>query len=443
MLRSRMLSRREMLGSSLALGAFVLPGTARAGAARRARGVILLMLEGGMSHLESWDPKPNAPAEVRGEFGSIATSVPGLRFSEYLPELARQAHVFNLLRSVSSDSRNDHSPGMHLLLTGWENTAAGVAMQRFNSQHPAQGSIIANQLGITAPGGVPRFVAVPKRGQIGGVVNFATPAFLGAACDAWETGAPPPGARRPMPLPPGLFLSRDALDRLNDRLALRAAFHRLNATVERDPGLERLNAHYQSAYHMLSGQRLCRALDLGQEPVALRERYGDSSIGQSLLLARRLVEAGVTYVLVDPYGSTSWDFHSGNFQGHRTLLPPLDRGVSDLLADLAQRGMLDEVLVMVSSEMGRTPAINRSAGRDHWTYAYSVLLAGGGLTRGQVVGSTTALGEWPSSRPVSVPEILATVYHQLGIDPNTLLHDEQGRPVGILPEAKPIRELVV
>src|SRR5207253_8234125 len=140
----------------------------------------------------------NAPAEVRGEFGTAATSVPGLRFSEYLPELARQAHVFNLLRSVNSDSRNDHSPGMHLLLTGWENTAAGVALQRFNNQHPAQGSIIANRLGTTAPGGVPRFVAVPKRGQIGGAVNFATPAFLGAACDAWQTGAPPASARQPM-----------------------------------------------------------------------------------------------------------------------------------------------------------------------------------------------------------------------------------------------------
>ena len=314
-------------------------------------------------------------------------------------------------------------------------------MQRFNSQHPAQGSVIAQQLGITAPGGVPRFVAVPKRGQIGGVVNFATPAFLGPARDAWETGAPPPSARQPMPLPPGLFLSRDALNRLDDRLALRAAFHRLNEGVESDPALGRLNAHYQNAYQMLSGQRMCRALDIDREPVALRERYGNSMIGQSLLLARRLVEAGVTYVLVDPYGTTAWDFHSGNFSGHRRLLPPLDRALSALLGDLDQRGLLDEVLVLVSSEMGRTPAINRSAGRDHWTYAYSVLLAGGGLTRGQVVGSTTSLGEWPSSRPISVPEILATVYDRLGIDPNTLLNDEQGRPVAILPEAKPIREL--
>jgi hypothetical protein len=314
-------------------------------------------------------------------------------------------------------------------------------MQRFNTQHPAQGSIIAHQLGMAAPGGVPRFVTVPKRGQIGALVNFATPAFLGAGYDAWETGAVPPSARRPMPLPPGLFLSRDSLNRLNDRLALRNAFHRLSFNLERDPALARLNTHYQNAYQVLSGQRLCRAFDLGREPVALRERYGNSSIGQSLLLARRLVEAGVTYVLVDPYGTTSWDFHSGNFHGHRTLLPPLDRALSALFLDLDQRGMLDEVLVLVSSEMGRTPAINRSAGRDHWTYAYSVVLAGGGLTRGQVVGSTTALGEWPSSRPITVPEILATVYQQLGIDPNTVLHDGEGRPVPILPEAKPIREL--
>src|SRR6516164_7464249 len=152
---SRALTRRELLQSSLALGAFCLPGPVRAASRPRARGVIVLMLEGGMSHLESWDPKPNAPAEVRGEFGSLATSIPGLRFSEYLPELARQAHVFNLLRSVNCDARNDHSPGMHVLLTGWENTAAGVAMQRANFAHPAQGAVIAHQLGFTTPDGVP------------------------------------------------------------------------------------------------------------------------------------------------------------------------------------------------------------------------------------------------------------------------------------------------
>jgi hypothetical protein len=431
-----------MLGASLALGAFLLPGPARAGVAKgRARGVILILLEGGMSHLESWEPKPNAPAEVRGEFTTITTTVPALRVSEHLPELAHQAHLYNVIRSVNCDARNDHSPGMHLLLTGWENTAAGVSMERFNHRHPAMGSVIAHQLGVTSAAGLPRYVALPRRGQIGGQVNFATPTFLGPACDAWETGTPPASARQPMP-PPGLFLSRDGLNRLNDRMSLRAAFNRLNETLDRRTVTDCMDAHYQRAYQMLGGQRLCQALDLGREPAAVRIRYGESLIGQGLLLARRLVEAGVTYVLVDPYGTTSWDFHADNFRGHKTLLSPMDHAVSALLTDLDQRGLLEEVLVVLASEMGRAPTINRAAGRDHWTYAYSVMLAGGGLTRGQVLGSTTALGNWPSSRPVTVPEILATLYHQLGIDPNALLCDEQGRPVPILPEAKPISELL-
>jgi hypothetical protein len=405
--------------------------------------VVLLMLQGGMSHLESWDPKPNAPAEVRGEFRPIATTVPSLHVSEYLPNLARQAHLYNVIRSVHCDARNDHSPGMHILLTGWENTGAGVALERFNYHHPAQGSIVAHQLGVTSARGLPRYVALPRRGQIGGQVNYATPSFLGPACDAWETGAPPASASQPMSLPPSLFLSRDDVRRLNDRLALRRSLHHLYGDLDRDAAFRRLDGHYQRAQQVLAGQGLCQALDLSREPLSLRERYGSTLVGQSLLLARRLVEAGVSYVLVDPYGTTSWDFHSNNFPGHRNLMPPMDRAVSAFLGDLDQRGLLSEVLVLVAGEMGRTPRVNNSGGRDHWTFAYSVLLAGGGTTRGQVLGSTTSQGEWPSARPVTVPEILATLYHQLGIDAGTLLRDEQGRPLPILPETRPIRELLV
>jgi hypothetical protein len=432
-----------MLGSSMALGAFFLPDKVVSAAPRvRASGVVVLMLEGGMSHLDSWDPKPRAPAEVRGEFRPIATTVPSVHVSEYLPALARQAHLYNLIRSVHCDARNDHSPGMHLLLTGWENTAAGVAMERFNYQHPSQGSIVAHQLGVTSTRGLPRFVALPRRGQIGGQVNFATPAFLGPGHDAWETGAPPASASRPMTLPPSLFLSPAAVRRLNDRVALRRSLSRLHADLDRDATSQRLDNHFEQAHRVLAGQQLCRALDLSQEPLGLRERYGNTLVGQSLLLARRLVEAGVSYVLVDPYGTTSWDFHSNNFSGHRNLLPPLDRALSTFIADLDQRGLLPEVLVLAASEMGRTPRVNNSAGRDHWTHAFSVLLAGGGTTRGQVLGSTTSQGEWPSSRPVTVPEILATLYHRLGIDPNAMLRDEQGRPMAILPDTRPIRELL-
>ncbi len=438
------LSRRDVLRSSLALGAFLLPvslNSAGSASRRRARGVILIMLEGGMSHLESWDPKPSAPAEVRGEFASIATTVPGLRIGEYLPRLARHAHLFNVVRSVHCDARNDHSPGMHLLLTGWENTAAGVALQRFNREHPGQGSVVAHLLGPASPQGAPRSVVVPRSGHINGQVRYDGPAFLGPACEAFETGDPPADDRLPMGMPPSLSLSKDfPLARLRDRLALRQSFRQANRALDRGAGP--LEAHYQKAVTLLTGQRMSQALDLGREPVALRQRYGSSRIGQGLLLARRLVECGVTYVLVDAYRNMEWDTHTQNFSRHRALLPPLDQAVAALLADLEQRGQLDEVMVVLASEMGRTPRVVAGAGRDHWTYAYSVMLAGGGLTRGQVLGETTSKGERPGKRPVSVPEVLATIYHQLGIDPNTLLHDEQRRPIAILPEARPIRELL-
>ncbi|HEY7313909.1 MAG TPA: DUF1501 domain-containing protein [Gemmataceae bacterium] len=441
------LTRRQWMCSTLALGAFLLPGAgANADAARRrqrARSTIFIMLEGGMSHLESWDPKPNAPKEVRGEFGTIATAVSGLRISEHLPRLAQQAHLYNLLRSVHCDARNDHSPGMHLLLTGWENTNAGVALETTNRKHPAQGCILAHERGVVSPSGAPRFVALPRARQIGGQVKYAGPSFLGSTCEAFETGDAPADASRPMQLPPSLGLARDLpLGRLNDRQALRLALGRLNVALERDPTARRIDAQYQKALQILTGQGMCEALDLQREPVSVRERYGNHRIGQSLLLARRLVERDVTYVLVDPYGNNDWDTHNENFKGHKALLPPMDQAVAALLVDLEQRGLLDEVVVVLASEMGRAPRISGHAGRDHWTYAYSVMIAGGGLTRGQVLGETTSKGEWPSRRPVTVPEIHATIYRQLGIDPNAILHDALGRPIPILPEGRPIRELI-
>jgi hypothetical protein len=440
------LTRRQLLRSSLGLGAFVLPGAfARAGQTpaprRRARGVILVLLEGGMSHLDTWDPKPSAPAEIRGEFQTIATSVPGLRIGEHMPHLARQAHLYNLVRSVHADARNDHAPGMHLILTGYENKDVGVSMTRLNLHNPSQGAVIAHKLGATSAAGVPRFVAYPGRGQQGGQTNFTRAAFLGGACEAFTTGDLPAG-NEPVRLPPGLVLPKDvSVSRLGERDHLRRTFDRLNAALDNDPATTNQDVHYRRALEVLTAQRLAKAFDVNREPQPLRERYGKSAIGLGLLLARRLVEAGVTYVLVDPYAQT-WDTHSENFKGHRSLLPPVDRGVATLLTDLDQRGLLDEVLVLMASEMGRAPILNRAAGRDHWTAAYTVLLAGGGLSRGQVLGSTTSKGERPGTRPVTVPELLATVYHQLGIDPNDMIKDAQQRPIPILPECRPIRELI-
>jgi uncharacterized protein (DUF1501 family) len=232
-------------------------------------------------------------------------------------------------------------------------------------------------------------------------------------------------------------------ERLQDRMALAATFNRLRTDLDRSPITSRMDAHYQGAVKVLTGRRMQEAFEMGREPPAVRSVCGEHPVGQGLLLARRLVEADVTYVVVNTGMAASWDTHSNNFnQLKNVLLPPMDRGVAALLRDLDERGLLDDVLVLVAGEMGRTPLVNASAGRDHWTSAYSVFLAGGGLTRGQVLGSTTADGRYPNGRPVTVHEILATVYHQLGVDANMLLKDAQGRPVPILPEGKPIGELL-
>jgi hypothetical protein len=344
---------------------------------------------------------------------------------------------------VYCDARNDHSPGLHLLLTGYENTGAGVALDRFNNQYPSMGAIVARLRGAISPNGAPRFTALPTRSQLGGQVSYATSAFLGSSCEAFETGEAPSAASQAMILPPSLTLPKDLpLSRLEDRLSLRRAFNDLRRSLDSDAAAEGIEPHYEKAFQMLSGDRMRGALDIGREPASQRERYGNNRVGQSLLLARRLAEAGVTYVLVDPYPAQAWDTHAANFVGHRQLLPSMDIAVSALIADLDERGMLDETMVLVASEMGRSPLVGTGAGRDHWTYAYSAVIAGGGLTRGQVLGSTTAKGEWPEKRPVTVPEILATAYHQLAIDPNSAIRDGQARPIPILPNPKPIVELV-
>jgi hypothetical protein len=443
-----LVTRRQMLSAGLGLGAFMLTGSRSLAATPssptpRAKGIILVMLQGGMSQFETWDPKPKAPREIRGEFETIATTMPGLRVGELMPLLAREAHRFNIIRSVHSDSRNDHSPGMHLLLTGYENTAAGIALERFNYRYPAMGSIVARCLGPISPNGAPRFTALPTRGQLGGEVSYATASFLGPNFESFETGEAPESSSKPMSLPPSLTLPQDlSLSRLEDRLSLRRELNELNRELDRNAVAAGIDPQYEKAYQMLSGTRIRGALDLGQEPASLRERYGSHRAGQSMLLARRLIEAGVTYVLVNPYASQAWDTHADNFPRHRKLLPSMDKAVSALVVDLDERGLLDDVIVLVASEMGRTPLIASNGGRDHWTYAYSVMIAGGGLTRGQLLGSTSARCEHPEHRPVTVPEILATIYHLLGIDPNTVIRDSQGRPIPILPDPRPIPELI-
>ena len=296
------------------------------------------------------------------------------------------------------------------MLTGHENVGAGVALEQTNLRHPSVGSVLARRLGITDNHGVPRFVTLPRSTQLNGAVNYNGPSFLGAAFQAFEAGDPPQTSHESPVLPPGLVLPCElSPERLRDRMALATTFNRLRDDLNRDPNTGRMYAHYKQALHVLTSQRMQAAFALAQEPQSVRSAYGDHAVGQGLLLARRLVEAGVTYIVVNTGQGGSWDTHSNNFnQLKNVLLPPMDRGVAALLQDLDERSQLDEVLVLVAGEMGRTPVVNASAGRDHWTTAYSVFMAGGGLTRGQVLGSTTPDGRHPHTRPVAVHDILAT-----------------------------------
>ncbi|GAB4138864.1 MAG: DUF1501 domain-containing protein [Planctomycetaceae bacterium] len=441
-------SRRRFLTGGIGLGALMLPTfssrrlpAANQSPAPRAKSVIVLLLEGGMSHLETWDPKPNAPKEIRGTFSTIETTNPGLRIGEHMPKLAQQAHRYNVIRSVHSAARN-HSPGLHWILTGYDNPAAGIAGQKINKV-PSVGSIVAMQRGGNTPEGLPNFVAVPNRSQLGGRVNFAGAAHLGASFEAFNSGPVPRRANARYAIPSGLTLPKEIpLGRLQNRKALLGSLDALEKERNRADQLHGLTDYQNQAFDLLLGDRGRRAFDINQESKKTRELYGNSVMGQGTLLARRLVEAGVSYILVNYSKNNSWDTHRGNFTRlKKTLLPPMDQAVSALLSDLDERGLLDDTLVLLMGEMGRTPRINKTAGRDHWPDVYSAMIAGGGLTRGQVLGSSTRDGGKPGTRPVHVQEVLATVYTQLGIDPHLMIPDRQNRPTAILPESAPFHEL--
>jgi len=444
------LSRRRFMQSSIGLGAFVLPRTKLAaapqdstGTGNRAKSVIVLLLEGGMSHLDTWDPQPHAPAEIRGSFSPIQTTNPELIVGEHMPRLAAQAHLYNVVKSAYMDNaRRDHSPGLHWVLTGYDNQAAGVSMVKEND-FPSVGAIVAHETGPITAKGLPSFVTVPSRKQLRGRVNYTRALYLGGACDALESGAVPDRADGQYTVPMGLTLPADvSLGRLQDRRALLKTFDQLRLRQDQS-ALRLTNVYQRQAFDLLLRDRGRQAFDINQEPPHIRKMYGNSYMGQRALLARRLVEAGVTYVLVNFSKNNSWDHHRRIFPRLKEqMLPAMDQATSALLSDLEQRGLLDDVLVLQTGEMGRTPRINDQSGRDHWPDVFSLMMAGGGLTRGQTLGSSDRNREYPQTRPVHFHEILATLYHQLGIDPNLVIHDRQERPIRILPEAEPVHELM-
>lgn len=399
----------------------------------RARSCILIWLDGGPSHLDSFDPKPDAPAEVRGPFKSIPTSVTGVHVSELLPQTAAILKDVALVRSVTSPL-GEHNFGTHYLLTGYKPTPA--------LEYPAHSSVVAH---LRERGGdLPPNIAVPNMRVGGG--KFTPQGFLPVSTGPFEVGGDP---SRPD------FRVRD-LDpfegvtnlRIERRRAYLQALERFGTAVQRakEPPKDPV---FEQAYRLMISSQARAAFDLAREQAKTRDRYGRRSIGQSCLLARRLVERGVPFVTVN---NTGWDTHDNMFtrlkEGYTGavqpvgLIPSLDLAFSALVTDLRERGLLDETLIVVMGEFGRTPKLNTAGGRDHWPRVFSVMFAGAGVPGGQVVGESDSMGESPKDHPVTPSDLASTIYTLLGIDPMATLHTPDGRPVRISQEGEPIREIV-
>lgn len=424
-------SRRAMLHfGSLGLAGLSLPSLLRCRAAESVAApadtaVIHVFLGGGPSHIDTFDLKPHAPAEIRGEFQPIATSVPGVQISEHLPLVAQTLHRLVVVRSVTHANAS-HLPASHWMVTGHQPPAATTT-----NVNPYCGAVAARVRGANVPG-MPAYVSIPRKQLLGGA------AYLGAAYNPFTTEADPNAKNfkvQNLAFPGGL----DA-ERLDDRRGLLSQLDRYRRDVDRRGQMTGIDKFSQAAMQMVTNDHAQQAFDIAQESPAVRDRYGRTSGGQACLLARRLVEAGVTFVTVLPGGQ--WDTHANNFTTLKNnSLPMLDRALAALVSDLYDRGLERRVLLVVSGEFGRTPVINKTAGRDHWPGAISVLFAGAGMNVGQVIGATDKHAKGPTTHPYSPADVLATVYHVLGIDPGLQFTDAVGRSQPILPEGKPMREL--
>jgi hypothetical protein len=398
---------------------------AEAGKPTRDTAVILLWLGGGPSHIDMYDLKPEAPVEFRGEFGSIPTNVPGIRVGEHLPLQARHMDKMAVVRSVMHTNAG-HGMGTHWMLTGYVPT-----IEINDNLNPSCGSVVARMRGANAPR-LPAYVCLPSPPP------SANAAYLGVAYNPFAPGSDPNSDGfqvRDLKLTP-----RVDLDRFKNRRELLRDVDRLRRDADTQGTALGYDRFYHDAFDIVTSADCRIAFDIHKEDPKVRDRYGRHTWGQSTLLARRLVEAGATYVTVNMGG---WDTHSNNFQSLKSnLLPHYDRALAALLEDLHDRGLDQKVLVMTYGEFGRTPRINPQAGRDHWPGAMSVIVAGGGLKMGQVIGSTDPKAECPKTRAVGPQDVLATMYHVLGIDYRHEFYDAAQRPIPILNEGKPIEELV-
>jgi hypothetical protein len=430
------LSRREFvrIGGLAAFGlgigmpqmAFPAEGNAKA---KRA---ILIWLDGGPSHLEMFDLKPDAPSEVRGPFQPIATSVPGIQISELFPQLATRMQQAAIVRSMTSPL-GEHNLGTHYLQTGYPPTPA--------LEYPVIGSVVAHL--DESQRSLPGHIAVPSF-RVGGQ-RLSGNGYLPRETQPFEVGGDPAQANfrvQGLDFYPGVDDQR--IERRRKYLEQLDNFAR--ATEEGDTGTGK---PFEQAYRLIASPAAKAAFDLTKETDATRNRYGRRTIGQSTLLARRLIEADVPFVTVNYPG---WDTHQQlytrlkeGFTGAKVpvgLVPSLDLALAALLDDLSERGLLDETLVIVMGEFGRTPKLNTQGGRDHWPRVFSVLLAGGGVRGGQVIGSSDATGESPKDRPVTPADLAATIFTLLGIDPQRLLHTADGRPIHVSRDGRVVQELV-
>ena len=410
------------------------------GLAPKADACILLFLDGGPSHLDMWDMKPEAAVEVRGEFQSIETSLPGYRMCELLPRLAKQAHRSTIIRSMHHSVNNAHAAAVYCALTGHDRGEQGGGTKP--SDNPSPGSVLGKLRPPTKP--VIPYVHLPyitKEGAGGPPQPGFFGGYLGRATDPLFVTRDPNAADFTIP---ELSLG----DITNARLAGR---EQLFASLERPPLAEsisppaQMSRFQERALDLLTSVDTQRAFRLQDEADAVRDRYGRNIYGQSTLLARRLIEAGTRLVTVSwaPDANATWDTHGGNFTKLRgELLPQLDMAAGSLIEDLAERGMLERTVVAILGDFGRSPKVNGAAGRDHWNWCYSLQLIGGGFQKGLIYGASDKIGAYPAESPLIPGDVIATLYTALGIAPETVLHDNQNRPHRLVPIGDVVPELL-
>jgi len=442
-------SRRDFLQVGMAgMGALGLSHflRAKAAAAKESTGkqtsAILLWLDGGPSQHDTYDPKPEAPPEYRGIWSPIATKAPGMHISEMFPLQSKVADKFSIIRSMHHNA-GDHFTGGHWMLTG---RGAGVSGANKFGRYPFFGALATKMTGSRQPG-IPAHVAVPHAMSIGIRPGYFGGNYLGVEHNPFDVGSDPNRANFSVQ---NINVAKGvSIDRLDDRRNLLSHFDNLRRTADTSGAMDALDEFDQKAFEMVTGERARKAFDMATADEKLRDRYGRNSWGQSTLLARRLVEAGSTFVTCHFGG---WDSHWNHQARMETTLPQIDQLVSALLEDLSQRGMLETTMVMLMGEFGRTPKMNDGGnggppmskgtpGRDHWGNSLSVMVAGGGIQGGRVIGSTNRLGESPLDQPLRPGDLHHTVFHVLGVDPKRHFNNLAGRPIIAIEEGDVIHDL--